>query len=92
MACDEISSGSTVRENAGHMKMPNASGTPTTMLARYPSMISTVVTQVFLSTSCQCSMMVATTWLGGGARKLGTSNARTTTSHSTITPTMVATG
>ena len=55
-------------------------------------MISTVVTQVFLSTSCQCSMMVATTWLGGGARKLGTSNARTPTSHRTITPTMVATG
>ena len=34
IACDEISSGSTVREKDGHMKMPNASGTPTTMLAR----------------------------------------------------------
>ena len=37
-------------------------------------------------------MMVATTWLGGGARKLGTSNARTTTSQRTMIPTMVATG
>ena len=92
MAWDEINSGSTMRENAGHMKMPNASGTPMTMLVRYPSRISTVVTQVFLSTRGPCSMMVATTWLGGGARKLGMSNARTTTSQRTMIPTMVATG
>src|SRR5262249_9361170 len=34
IACEEISSGSTVRENDGHMKMPNASGTPIAMLAK----------------------------------------------------------
>jgi hypothetical protein len=33
-----------------------------------------------------------TTRLGGRARKLGTSNARTPTSHSRMTPIMVATG
>ena len=34
IACDETRSGSTERENAGHMKMARASGTPTTMLKR----------------------------------------------------------
>ena len=40
IACDDIRSGSTVRENAGHMKMPRASGTP--MTSR-PTMASTMI-------------------------------------------------
>ena len=56
MACDEMRSGSTEREKAGHMKMASASGTPTTMLSRNPNTISTVVTQACLRRRPACSV------------------------------------
>ena len=50
------------------------------------------VSAVFVPVVVALAVATLGFWLGGGARKLGTSNARTPTSHSTITPTMVATG
>ncbi len=68
MACDETRSGSTERENAGHMKMASASGTPTTMLSRYPNTISIVVTQPCLRSRPACSANETTILLGAGRR------------------------
>ena len=83
MACDETRSGSTERENAGHTKMASASGTPSAMLSKKPSTISTVVVQPCLRMRAALSANDTTIWLGEGSRKAGTLKTRVPNSQAT---------
>ena len=83
MACDETRSGRIDRANGGERKIASASGIPTTMLSRNPSMISTVVIQPCTRRSDAFAVIETAMMLGGGSRNAGIPNARVPASHST---------